>query len=366
MLAKELLEKYNAGKTTVEENRTVESWFDQCIINSPEIIVSDRRLYTIQKELPWSTVEKRRNISIRWIAAAAVLLVSSIAVMLAIFQSPDFDPNAPVYSNRAKIILSNGEEVALQPEMSAEEIALLESKGLVVSNNGLIRLSEILDKGNVPSSGYTKIETPKGGEYKILLPDGSLVQLNAMSYIEFPNEFENNERRVSIYGEAYFEVSKDTKRPFLINVADKMGIKVLGTTFNVSAYEYNKSITATLLEGSVEVCDLKNNVAKKVRIIPGQTASLMAGKDIQVDTRNIEQVFAWKDGVFNFNNCSLSEAAQQLEQWYNIRIEMEPYVAHQKLYGEFERKQPLSNVMKLLENIGYVVELKGTVLKIKG
>lgn len=362
MLAKELIDKYIAGKCTAEERAIVELWFDKELNNThASVQPSQQRLESIKNTMPWMAKQKIRSVNFRWVAAACLLLAMSVSMYIWQYSKGSFDPNAELFTKRASVLLPNGEHVILDKTFDPNDSILLSQNGLTVSVDGVIRLSrgELSDSEQVET--LTRIETPRGGEYKVELSDGTLVQLNSQSSLEFPTHFLNRERRVKLQGEAYFDVAKNKERPFIINAADKMGIQVLGTSFNVSTYA-NKVFT-TLIEGSVLVNNLSQNQMMAV-IKPGETASMGNTGQIQIENTDLEKAVAWKNGLFNFNNSTVAEVADELERWYDIQVLVDPYVAHVKLYGEFERKQPLANAVKLLEAVGIKVKLEGREMKL--
>ncbi len=155
------------------------------------------------------------------------------------------------------------------------------------------------------------MSTPRGRQFEITLPDGTHVWLNAASSIRYPTVFAGNERNVELDGEAYFEVVKNAKQPFVVNARNKAIIEVLGTSFNISAYENEKSLNTTLLDGSVKV----NGTILK----PGQQARVTEEVRV-IDQTDIDKVMAWQRGFFNSEGATLEEVMQQLERWYDIDV----------------------------------------------
>lgn len=362
MLAKELINKYNAGQCTAEERAIVEQWFDHELRAKSEVQVSDQRLRVVKMGLPWMRKAKVKTFNYVWAAAACTVVALAISLSIWQYNSNSFNPEAEIFTKRASVVLPNGREVVLENILDPNDSILLRQNGLVVSMDGTIRLLDVTEGVEAAKEVITRIETPRGGEYKIELSDGTLVQLNAESSLEFPVQFVSNQRQVKLRGEAYFDVTKDEKRPFIVNAADKMDIKVLGTSFNVSTYKNN--ISTTLVKGSVKVSGLNYENAAATVIRPGETASIDNSGKIKVENIDVEKVIAWKNGLFNFNNGTIQHVAEELERWYDIKVVVNPDVADVKFYGEFERKQPLSNAMKLFEAVGVKVKLEGRVLKL--
>lgn len=195
---------------------------------------------------------------------------------------------------------------------------------------------------------YNTISTPRGGQYEIGLPDGSHVWLNASSTLRFPTAFAGKERRVEITGEAYFEIAKSKTMPFIVSV-NSSEIRVMGTHFNVMAYSEEAAIKTTLLEGSVKFINGKDSSFLK----PGQQSQLFKGRPIQVvNNADIEEVIAWKNGMFNFWSADLETVLKQLSRWYDVDIEYRNKTFKGLFVGEMPRSSKLSDVLKALELTG--------------
>lgn len=169
----------------------------------------------------------------------------------------------------------------------------------------------------VEELSYHKIVVPRGGEYTVELNDGTRVRLNADSELRFPVKFVGNERKVFLKGEAYFEVERDTSRPFRVDVHGDAIIEVLGTEFNVNAYPENAEIFATLVLGKVRVADLQTD--STVVLLPNQQAAL-SGAGINVKEVNPEDFISWINGRFYFEKMPLEEILIQLGRWYDLQV----------------------------------------------
>ncbi|HUP11350.1 MAG TPA: FecR domain-containing protein, partial [Niastella sp.] len=209
---------------------------------------------------------------------------------------------------------------------------------------------------------YNTIATPKGGQYQVVLPDGTQVWLNAASSLHFPTRFSGNERIVTVSGEAYFEVSKDKSKPFIVN-ANGSEIKVLGTHFNVNAYSDESSVKTTLLEGSVKVSQSAMGNAQSamyaesaVVLKPGQQAVLSgAHSPLTINhSPDLEQVMSWKNGVFQFNNADIKSIIRQLARWYNLEVEYSKPPDDNLYFVEMPRNSKLSSILKVLELTGNI------------
>jgi ferric-dicitrate binding protein FerR (iron transport regulator) len=195
---------------------------------------------------------------------------------------------------------------------------------------------------------YNTMTTPRGRQFQMDLPDGSQVWLNANSSITYPTVFAGNERKVKIKGEAFIEVVKNSAKIFKVNVNDRDEIEVLGTSFNVEAYDDEDAIKTTLLEGAVKVSLKNKERASTVALKPGQQAGDENEELRLVNDVDINKVIAWKRGVFNFDDADLQTTMKQLARWYDVDIEYEGKVPAKTFGGEISRNVPLSKVLEML------------------
>lgn len=248
--------------------------------------------------------------------------------------------------NRALLTLADGSVISLHNAQ----------KGTIATQNG-VRIEKD-DKGSIrynangqsetPELAMNTITTPKGGQYRITLPDGSIVMLNAASSLTYPAQFDNKERRVKMTGEAYFEVAKaaDSKKkriPFSVET-DKQEIQVLGTHFNVNAYGDENAIMTTLVEGSVKV---KSNSGQFALLKPGQQA--IVANTLSVQQADIQQELAWVNGDFVFRGQMLESVFRQVERWYDVEVEYPPNIGKLRFNGMVSRSQPLSVIAKMIQ-----------------
>jgi transmembrane sensor len=202
---------------------------------------------------------------------------------------------------------------------------------------------------------YNTITTPKGGQYQIELPDGSQVWLNAASSLRFPTAFAGKERRVEISGEAYFEVAKNKNMPFVVSV-NGAEVQVLGTHFNIMAYKEEKAVKTTLLEGSVRFVSGNNTSLLK----PGQQSQLSKEGQVKViSSVDVDEVMAWKNGMFYFKNADIETVMRQLSRWYDVDIEYQGEIKPKKFGGEIQRDLNLSEVLEGLKETGIHFQIEG-------
>lgn len=229
---------------------------------------------------------------------------------------------------------------------------------LIITENGTKIKT---DAGNmlsflIDSAGYktaqeeNQLIVPRGGEYRITLSDGTRVWLNAASVLTFPPVFAGNERKVRLVGEAFFEVTPDTARPFIVATA-RMDIKVLGTSFNVSVYEDEETVHTTLVKGSVEVQPVQQEA---IMLKPGEQACL-AGNRMTVKAVNTRQFTSWIDGKFMFCNTALEEISKQISRWYDVDIFFSSEQVKTICFTcAILRFEPLEELIRMIENTSNV------------
>lgn len=256
-------------------------------------------------------------------------------------------------SNKAVLTLANGNTIVLDNKANGT----LAQAGKVQVNkvaNGKLVYDALPDNTKVKvidnTLVYNTLSTPRGGEYQVVLPDGTHVWLNSASSLSYPVEFAANDRRVKLTGEAYFEVAKNKDKPFYVT-SNNAQVKVLGTHFNISAYADDDEVTATLLEGSVQVS--KNNSQSLLK--PGQQAQINNGTDmIRVSQANTNEVMAWKNGYFIFNDDNITTIMKKVSRWYDVDVEQKGTIASQNFGGTFYRTKGINELLKNLEKIGKV------------
>ncbi|RZM23558.1 MAG: FecR family protein [Pedobacter sp.] len=207
--------------------------------------------------------------------------------------------------------------------------------------------------------------TPRGGTYQVVLPDGTIVWLNADSKISFPSQFNGKERKILLEGEAYFEVAKDKARPFIVST-ENQDVRVLGTRFNINSYENEGSVKTTLLEGSVRVLLSRQDAAlrKDVVLTPGQQSILAADK-IAVENVDTEEAIAWKNNEFSFNGDDLQSVMRQIARWYDVEVVYEGNVESSGFVSTISRNKKLSEILRALEmNQGVHFKIEGRRIRV--
>jgi len=276
-------------------------------------------------------------------------------------------------------------------DVKAQEIQPGGNKAILTIDNRSINLSNnktgiavdayinYTDGERIATAGQMlALSTPRGGQYQAVLPDGSKAWLNAASSIRFPSQFTGNTREVEITGEVYLEVTKNPKRPFIVHTS-KTTIQVLGTRFNVNAYEDENMEKTTLIEGSVRLtlAPLSSSVAG---ISPGRnTESIVLKPDqqaiietevpgsaqdykIKVINRQSEAAIAWKNGLFDFTNQDLPTVMRQLERWYDIRVRYQGAIPVYRFKGKMDRSLDLPELLEALSAMGIKYRLEQRIL----
>lgn len=283
-------------------------------------------------------------------SAAVVLVVLAIGIYLN-QQAPKPLQSAVVAdiapgTNRAVLTLADGRHIDLE---ESKDAIVVTSEALVY-NDG----SQVANIGDDHSAHLNKITTPKGGQYQIILPDQTRVWLNAGSSLQYPNKFSGSSRTVKLTGEAYFEVSHNDKSPFIVSSASQ-DIKVLGTQFNVSAYEEESKVKTTLLRGSVAVSSRSDEEEMKT-LTPGQQSVFVkdSGK-LVVGRVDIEEAVAWKNGYFKFNDEPLESIMRKISRWYDVEIRYADDINRGMGFGgRMSRAEHISTVLETLELTGGV------------
>ena len=394
---KNLLDSYIAGSATQQEQQLVEQWLEENDQQNTEWQLmnnKDKAAWLLQlyrdidnsitpKDADWeedNTIDSSHAWYKKfWVPVAAALIVS-IGAGIYYFLLPQQERATPVSvtapqlqndalpgTNKAILTLDNGKTILLD---DSQDGVLVKQGGTAVSKQGENLMYK--GKGNNDKDApvvFNTLTTPRGGQYKLVLADGSKVWLNASSSIRYPVSFTGNERKVEITGEVYFEISqlsvdglkgKATKRiPFIVkvNMLGREGaeVEVLGTHFNINAYDDEDAISTTLLEGSIKISPPRPNEKslEAVIITPGQQARLNKNGLLQlVKEVNIEETVAWKNGLFMMDGVAIPAVLRQLARWYDVDIVYGNGIPEGRITGDIPRDMNLSEVLKVMELSG--------------
>jgi transmembrane sensor len=313
---------------------------------------------------------------VRHLAIAASLLLAITSVWLFRPRARSADPSTAIAishkivpgSDKAMLILSDGTQIAL--DSTKNGLVARQGSSSIIKMNGTLSIAAASGQAIVsgqttasPKGQYTgdlaiacnTITTPRGGQFELILPDGSKVWLNSSSSLKFPTVFTGNERAVTLAGEAYFEIGKNVQMPFVVHISNPSSgreggkVQVLGTSFNIMAYTDEETINTTLLQGSVQV----TGGDQMKQLIPGQQAALnTASHQLAVRSADLQQTIAWKNGLFEFDHTGLPAIMRQLARWYDIEIVYRVTPDNTPLGGSISRNLDLKEALALLEANG--------------
>lgn len=313
--------------------------------------IIDEAYGRIQQQIHSPRQKVRRLHWGRVAAAAAILIFLSVGIYWYRQDDPAQTRLTSQYGgdvlpggNRAVLTLADGSTIDLD---SVANGLLAEQQGILITKNedGTITYEVAADGLDGGTAAFNTIATPHGGQYNVVLPDGSRVWLNAESSLRYPVAFHGDRREVALTGEGFFEVAHRSAQPFSVLVGGH-AVEVLGTHFNVNAYGDTHELAATLVEGSVRV--VGEGAAQSAILKPGQQARLTA-KGIKVVPVDVGDYTAWKDGLMILNSDDLPTIFRQLERWYDVEfISREPLKA--TVSGIIPRQANLSEVLRAIEN----------------
>ena len=333
----------------------VKEWIDQQITAGEvphypmnEIAANEILEAVLKTPLP---VRQVKTISIfrrwQWAAAVIVLVTTFFGGQYLLKKAPDMAQTKNIIKDFAPgkegaiLTLDDGSQLVLD-SLQNGRIASQNGANLILDNGQLTYSPSAKATGEVI---YNTITTPRGRQFRVTLPDGSLVWLNAASSVRYPVRFPDHERKIFITGEVYFEVARDAAAPFLVNINNKADIEVLGTSFNINAYDNEEHITATLLTGSVRI----RKEGQEHILKSGQQASLL--KNIQVtENADLEKVIAWKNGFFDFSGVDLEHAMRQIARWYEVEVVYVGKAPNIRFYGRISRDISLAGLIRGLNS----------------
>ncbi|MDB5019663.1 MAG: FecR family protein [Pedobacter sp.] len=299
-------------------------------------------------------VQSKSQWRFTWQAAAALLVIGA-----GIFFYPigKISTTRVAKTNKTNIIIVPGSNKAVLTLSDGSHIDLDNSKEGLLCKQGNVKVGKLASGKLVyqPAGStstaiiYNTITTPRGGQYQVVLSDGTKVWLNAASALTFPATFVGKERTVELSGEAYFEVAKNKRMPFKINL-NKMAIEVLGTHFNVNAYPDEPEIKTTLLEGSVKL--RSENVVALLK--PGQQGVFANSPNFNINPVDVQEAIAWKNGYFIFDNENIQGIMRKISRWYDVEVDYKGKIDEGDFGGTVSRFNSVSGVLKSLELTGTV------------
>ncbi|MBB2144687.1 DUF4974 domain-containing protein [Pedobacter sp. LMG 31464] len=380
----DLITKYLKGETTPSEIDEIQAWCkqnesNQLLFNQltdvnyvgKQIkhweIANSNQMWGKIKAQTLPEIPTRNLFTKRWAWAAALLLPLFIVGALLVYKANRNALNEvqmaqlrtkkanPSTYNQVQLILNDGSVVDLSKSANKK---LSENDGTVIENDSSTLVYGKNENKNTALT-YNTIVIPRKTQYQLVLADGTKAWLNAGSSLRFPTQFKGADRVVYLEGEAYFEVAKNAKMPFKV-ISGSTSVEVLGTHFNVMAYPNEKVIKTTLLEGSVNV---SNGSSSKI-LVPGEQAQI-SGEQLKVIKANTDQIVAWKNGLFAFNDTDLPTVMRQVERWYDVDVSYDGKVPTTKLTGEIPRKVKLEELVNMLKYKGINLSLDSKTITIK-
>lgn len=353
---------------------------------SPDFMDRLRALRPADNELV-AIPARNRMVWLRWTAAAALILLAAGAYWFIVNKTPQPSTasNSPAPKNdilpggnKAILTLAGGQQLILDSAQQGS-LAVQGNTDVRKTDNGKLVYHSMGSPSNAVIV-YNKLTTPRGGQYQLTLPDGTQVWLNAASSITYPTAFTGKERKVTLTGEAYFEVAKNATMPFMVEEND-MVIKVLGTRFDVNGYDNEPTHTAVLVDGAVSVVYGK----QEVRLQPGTQAQVrqgaaangrsagnrLAGDNqapvLTVSPADIGQALAWKNGFFAFSKADLPTVMRQLARWYDVDVNYEGTISRDvfEFDGKIGKSLSLDQVLQLLTKTHVHYTIQGKQLTIR-
>jgi transmembrane sensor len=343
-----LIARVENGTATEDELARYNEWCNDQQANNLPVEDFDKKRVQMLKSINRKIGRKPLSATIYRAAAAAVLLML-VSAGLYKFLAPTparmskKDHGTPAVE-RAMLTLADGSRIELD---DAEEGELANQHGVKV-----VKLpdNQLAYEGEGNTMVYNTLATPRGAKYRITLPDGSVVWLNASSSLRFPTSFKGDERTVELQGEAYFDVTQDAAKPFKVKLP-QMDVQVLGTQFNIMAYNDEPDVRSTLLKGSVRLQDGTGNVT----LTPGQQGTRQNGTNGFVVTKvNAADAVAWKNGFLVFENEEIETVMRKIARWYNVEVEISDKVAGKRFGGTISQQKDVQSVLTALEITGSV------------
>jgi ferric-dicitrate binding protein FerR (iron transport regulator) len=369
-----LLKRYLNQEASAEEVRVVEEWYERQLKERGfewqegekeriRTAIEARLLERINENAEGAKTGRLLYIFRPWVAAAIILLLIGTGTLWWIFHriKPEvaqayikIQNDALPGGNRALLTLSNGQTIVLD-SVHIGKIASQGNADIIKKDSGILAYSR--GEQAATETSYNILSTPRGGEYQLMLPDGTLVWLNAASSIKYPTAFIGKDRTVEVKGEAYFEVKHDVGKPFRVMAGSEL-IEDLGTAFNVNSYSDEASLNTTLIQGSIQI-----NHAEILK--PGEQSQMSKDGRIKITNKvDLEAVMAWKNGRFQFNYAPLPDVLRQLGRWYDVDIQINGDLSSKKVWGKMQRDLNLSEVLDGLRDIGVHFRIEGKKLMV--
>jgi ferric-dicitrate binding protein FerR (iron transport regulator) len=356
---KEILLKVSTNTATPEEEQIAKYWLHYFQEKNTPVLTPDELEAESEAIYQSLMAGKVKSLWPRIVAAASIILCLSFGGYFLLHKQPtqriaqnkvqDIEPGG----NKAILTLSNGQKVSLTDAKNGN-IAQQSGTQITKAQNG--QVVYLATKGvNATEVAYNTISTPRGGEWKLTLPDGSHVWLNAASSIIFPTAFRGNNRTVKITGEVYFEVVHNAAKPFRVTTKD-MTVEDIGTHFNINAYNDESSTRTTLIEGSVKV----SNITGSATLMPGQQAVVAQNNNtIIVKQSDTDGAIAWKNGLFHFDRADIQTVMREFARWYNVDVQYKGDIPVRAISGNINRNSKASVALQILNILNVHFQIQG-------
>jgi transmembrane sensor len=382
-----LIAKHLRGELTDHEKNELEQWL-QSGPRNPELfrkltddnlVLDELDFFSVtEKDKAWENIvgktgfkkkDKKQRLNHLFPYAAAILLLLAVGTTVSrLLHKKEERKTLAIHptdllpgGNKAVLTLADGSKIVLD-DTKRGKIAKQQSVIIDKTQSGQLvyTVDDAIKNAGKPAVAnliaFNTIATPRGGQYEVVLPDGTKVWLNAASSLKYPIIFTGSERRVELTGEAYFEVAKNAARPFFVTSSGQT-VEVLGTHFNINSYFDEKAIKTTLLEGSIKVSDGK----QKAIIKPGQQSIIQSTDNHSIIIRDAdtEEAIAWKNGKFLFNHTDLQTIMRQISRWYDVDVEYQGTIAPNHYSGHISRDVPVSQLFQVLKTSGINFTING-------
>jgi transmembrane sensor len=360
-----IYEKYLAGEASSDEINQLKTYADDFELQTSAGLDEENYQFREQHILNKITHtlqpgrQPNRLRYLLWLSAAAAVIIFAVSGLL-FFRNNSANTSVPRSAtagmikqndvapgaNKAILTLASGKKVILN---SVTNGTIAQHGGIVVKKLADGKLQYTVQGSQVADIANNTISTPRGGQYQIMLADGTKVWLNAASSLKFPTAFKGKERTVELTGEAYFEVAKNKEMPFTVKFNNTQ-VQVLGTHFDIMAYPDETETKTTLVEGSVRV---SNNTDMQI-LMPGQQAIATKNGHMQIVKANVEEALAWKNGYFIFRNADLRQIMKQAERWYDVDVVYDGDIKSRTFGGRISKYKNISELLKNLELAGNI------------
>ena len=357
-----ILDKYKAGMASDEEMALLQSWSMSYTAPGADDLSMDERVEETDKI--WQNLQEEHQQIKKVILWPRIAIAASLFILFSlggyfwirhsnrdafeITAKNDLSPG----KNSAVLTLANGKKILLSDAANGQ---LASEEGIIISKtkNGQL-IYRVTDAGNGDINQFNTLETRNGEQYQVVLPDGSHIWLNATSSLRYPTAFSGKERVVELRGEGYFEIAKvfsslrggtpkqSTRVPFIVKTKTQQ-VEVLGTHFNINAYDDEPLTRTTLIEGSVQV----SSGAPTVLLKPGEQ-SILVGNQLNVNKANIEEAMSWKNGLFMFERENIESIMRKISRWYNVEVSYRGELPAESFSGVVNRFENVSQVLHLL------------------